>query len=94
MESTKGRVVFFLRDTSSHPVLHFYQIPSKYSEAYSSYRAETKSISNTKQREVTQKERKPELSLLYVMCRLVMFCISTKYHQNTLKGIQLTESKA
>ena len=40
------------------------------------------------------KEKKPELSHLYVMCRLVLFCISTKYHENVLNGIQLTERKA
>ena len=86
-ESKKGRVAILLCDRSSHPVLHFYQIPSNYSEGYLSYRADTKSISKTKQREVTQKERKPELSFLYVMCHLVMFCISTNYHQNVLMGI-------
>ena len=32
----------------SHPVLHLYQILSKYSEGYLSYRADTKSISKTK----------------------------------------------
>ena len=31
---------------SSHPVLHFYQVPSKYFKGYSSYRADTNSISN------------------------------------------------
>ena len=46
-KSKKGRVVILVRDTSSHPVLHFYQVPPKYSEGYSSYRADTKSISNT-----------------------------------------------
>ena len=31
---------------SSHPFLHLYQVPLKYSEGYSSYRADTKSFSN------------------------------------------------
>ena len=31
---------------SSGPVLHFCQVPSKYSKGYSSYRADTKSFSN------------------------------------------------
>ena len=43
---------------------------------------------------ITPKERKPDLSLLYVMCHHVLFCIATKYHQNVLKVIQLTECKA
>ena len=33
---------------SSNPVLHFYQASSKYCEEYSSYRADTKSNSNTR----------------------------------------------
>ena len=45
-KSKKGKVVILVRDTSSHPVLQFYQVPPKYSEGYSSYRADTKSISN------------------------------------------------
>ena len=93
-KSKKGRVVILLQDKSSHPVLHFCEITSKYSEGYSSYRADTKSISKTKQMEITPKERKPELSFLSVMCHLILFCISTKYRQNVLKGIQLTECKA
>ena len=45
-KSKKGRVVILVRDTSSGPVLHFCQVPSKYSKGYSSYRADTKSFSN------------------------------------------------
>ena len=41
--SKEGRVV---RNMLSCPVLQFYQVPSKYSEGYSSYRAGEKSISN------------------------------------------------
>ena len=41
-KSKKGRVVNLVRDTSSGPVLHFYQVSSKYSKGYSSYRADTK----------------------------------------------------
>ena len=33
----------------------------------------------------------PELSFLLVICRIVLFYISTKYHQNIVKGIQVTE---
>ena len=42
----KGRIVILVRDMSSHPVLHFYQVPSKYSKGYLSYRTDTKSTSN------------------------------------------------
>ena len=63
------------------PVLHFYQVLSKYSEGYSSYRVDMKSVSKPKQREITQKVRKPELSFLYGTCGLVLFYISTKYHK-------------
>ena len=45
-KNKKGRVVILVRDTSSGPVLHFFQVPSKYSKGYSSYRADTKSFSN------------------------------------------------
>ena len=96
----------------SGPVLHFCQVPSKYSKGYLSYRADTKSFPNktkgdnpkskkarvvnlvcdkTKQREITQKVRKPELSFLNVTHHLVLIYISTKYHQNIPKGIQVTE---
>ena len=90
-KSKKGRVVILERNTPSHPILHFYQIPSKYSEGYSSLRANTKSILKTKQREITQEVRKSELSFLYVTHPLILFCISTKYHINIPKGIWLTE---
>ena len=89
-KSKKGRVVILVRNTSSCPVLHFYQVPSKYSKGYSSYRADTKSISN-KTKGNNSKVRKPELSFLYMTSRLVLFYISTKYHQNIPKGIQVTE---
>ena len=75
----------------SRPVQHFCQIPSKYSEGYSSYRTDTKSISKTKGREITWKVRKPELSFLYATGYLIQFYNSTKYHKNIPKGIWLTE---
>ena len=65
-------------------------MPSKYSEGYSSYRADTISI-QTKQRDITPKAKKPELSFLYVTRCLVLLYISTKYHKIFQKGIQLTE---
>ena len=63
-KSKKGRVVILVRDTSSCPVLHFYHIPSKYFKWYLSYTVDTKSISKTKQREITPKVRKVELPFL------------------------------
>ena len=90
VKSKKGRVVILVCDMSSCPVLHFCQVPSKYSKGYSSYRADEKYISN-KTKEITPKVRKPELSFLYVTHHLVLFYISTNYHKNIPKGIQLTE---
>ena len=45
-KSKKGRVVILVCDTSTGPVLHFCQVPSKYSKGYYSYRADEISISN------------------------------------------------
>ena len=45
-KSKKGRVVVLVRNMSSCPILQFFKVPSKYSEGYSSYRADEKSISN------------------------------------------------
>ena len=42
----KDRVIILVRDASSLPVLHFYQVSSKYSKGYLSYIADKKSISN------------------------------------------------
>ena len=85
-KSKTCRVVILVRDTSSDPVLNFCQVPSKYSKGYSSYRADEKSISN-KQREITPKVRKAELSFLYATRLLVLFYISTKYHKNIPKDL-------
>ena len=38
--------MILVSDMLYRPVPHFYQVPSKYSKGYSSYRADTKSISN------------------------------------------------
>ena len=85
----KGRVVILVQDTLSCPVLHAYQVPSKYSKLYSSYRVDTKSISNTKKRDNSRSKK--ELSFLYATHRLLLFYISTKCHQNIPKSIQVTE---
>ena len=63
-KSRKGRVVIHVCAMLSCPVLQFYQVPSKYFEGYSSYRADTKSISKTKQKQIIPKVRKPQLSFL------------------------------
>ena len=49
-KSKKARVVILVPNTSPCPVLHFYQVSSKYSEGYSCYRADTKSNSKKKGR--------------------------------------------
>ena len=40
-----------------------------------------RNLFQTKQRETTPKQRKPQLSFLYATRRLVLFYISTKYHK-------------
>ena len=92
-KSMKGGVVILVTDTSFHPILHFYQVPSKYSKGYSSYRVDTKSISNKTKRNNSKSKKARVVILLHDMssCRLVLFYISTKYHQNIPKGIQVTE---
>ena len=44
----------------------------------------------TQDGEITPKVRKQEFSFLYATCQLILF-ISTKYHQNILKGMHVTE---
>ena len=57
------RVVILLGDTSSRPVLHFYQVSSKYYEGYRSCKADTKSYFNTR-REDKSKSKKPRVVIL------------------------------
>ena len=52
---------------------------------------QTRNLFQTKQREITPKVRKPELSFLYATRPFILFYISTKYHKNIPKGIRLTE---
>ena len=56
----KGRVVILIRDTSSHPVLH----STKYHQKGILVTEQTQNLFQTKQREITLKVRKPELSFL------------------------------
>ena len=51
----------------------------------------TQNLFQIKQRVITQKVRKPELSVLYATHHLVLIYISTKYLQNIPKSIQVTE---
>ena len=46
-KSKKARVVILVHDTLSCPVLHFYQVSSKYSKGYSSYRLDKKFYADT-----------------------------------------------
>ena len=45
----------------------------------------------TKQRGITPKVKKQELSFLYATCCLILFYTSSKYYQNIPKGILVTE---
>ena len=89
-KSKKGRVVILVYDTLSGPVLHFCQVPSKYSQGYWSYRVDTKSFSN-KTKGGNSKSKKARLLILHAICHLVLIYIYTKYHQNIPKGIQVKE---
>ena len=51
----------------------------------------TQNLFQIKQRVITPNVRKPELLILYAKCQLLLIYISTKYHQNIPKGIQVTE---
>ena len=62
-KSKEGRVVILVWDTSSGPVLHFCQVPLKYSKGYSSYRADEKSISN-KTKGANSKSKKDRVVIL------------------------------
>ena len=55
--SKKVRVVILVCNMSSGPVLHFCQVPSKYSKGYSSYRAEEKSISNKTKGDISKSKK-------------------------------------
>ena len=72
-----ARLVILLGDTSSHPVLHFYQVSSKYCEGYSSYRADRKSNSNIRRGD-NSKNKKARVVILVCTCRLILFYIATK----------------
>ena len=52
---------------------------------------QTQNLFQIKQRVITPKVRKPELSILYAIHHFVLIYISTKYHQNIPKSIQVTE---
>ena len=87
-KSKKAKVVIHecLNAMLSRPILHFYQVSSKYSKGHLCY---TESNSNT--RGDNSKRKKPKLSFLHATSCLVLFYISTKNHKNIPKGIQLTE---
>ena len=55
-------VVILVRNTSSCLILQFYNVPSKYSEGYFSYRADKKSISN--KTKVDNKSKKARVVIL------------------------------
>ena len=47
--------------------------------------------SNTRRGDNSKSKKKPKLSFLYVTCHLVLLFITTKYHQNIPKSVQLTQ---
>ena len=62
-KSKKARFVILICNTSTRPVLHFYQVSSKYSVGYSCYTANMKSNSNTR-RQDNSKSKKANIVIL------------------------------
>ena len=63
----QSRVVILVRHISSGPVLHFCQVPSKYSKGYSSYRADEKSISNKTKGDNSKSKKARDVILVHDM---------------------------
>ena len=59
-------VVILVRNTSSRPILHLYQISSKYTKGYSCYRAETRNQIQTQEGEITPKVKQGSLKDSYI----------------------------
>ena len=89
MPKVRKAVVIFVSHTLSCSVLYFYHIPSKYSKGYSSYRADTRSISKIKEREITPIVRKPECH--FCMRHIVLSCSTFLPSIIIAKGTRLTE---
>ena len=68
----------------------FYQVPSKYSDGYLSYRADTNSISNKTKGDNSKRKKARVVTLVYDTLSF-LFYINTKYYKNILKGICVTE---
>ena len=49
----------------------------------------TRNLVQIKQRKITPKVRKAEMSFMYAICHLILFYVATKYHKNIPKGIYL-----
>ena len=78
----KGRVVILVCNMSSGPVLHFCQVPSKYSKGYSSYRADTKSFSNKTKGDNSKSKKARVVNLVCDMSShpdLHIYQVSSKY---------------
>ena len=101
-KSKKGRVVILVGNTSSGPVLHFCQVSSKYSKGYLSYRADTKSFSNTTKGDNSKSKKARVVNLVCDTSSrpdLHFYQVSSKYSKgyscylNTFWDILLTRSK-
>ena len=90
MPKVRKAELSFLYATTSHPSLHFYQIPSKYSKGYLSYRADMKSISNKTKGDNSKSKKARVIILVHdtSSCPVLHFY---QYNQNFPKGIQVTE---
>ena len=69
-------------ESKKGPVLHFYQVLSKYSKGYSSYRADMKSFSNKTKGDKSKSKTARVVNLVcYMLCRpdLHFYQVSSKY---------------
>ena len=98
----KGRVVFLVYDMLSHPFLHFCQVPSKYSEGYTSYRADPKFFSNKTKGDNSKSKKAWVVNLVWNTTSsrpdLNFYQVSSKYSKgfssdraDIPKGFQVTE---
>ena len=80
-KSKKDRVVILLCDMPPCPVLHFYQIPSKYSKGYLSYRADTKPISNKTKGNYSKSKARVVVLVHDTLSRPILhfYLVSSKY---------------
>ena len=87
-KSKKSGLVILVSDMSSGLVLHFCQVPSKYSKVYSSYRADTKSFFNKTNGDNSESKKGRIVNLVCNMSSrpdLHFYQVSSKYSKRVFK---------